>query len=204
MDDRNPVSFGGMSFLTVSAIRPDRTALERALTRQRALPVTFDGPLQPTAGFRFVRVLEPLGTGENVLGQAARGLEAWAVYPGWMTLYPYPAPVEKGVCAAFVTGVTPFWAVSAVRITEVERSAGRSAFTLRTLPQHPLAGAERFCVYRDEQDAVWYELTALSKPQHPLAKLGAPAVRLVQRRFARDSVRSLRGFIRTGSNLTRV
>ena len=91
-----------------------------------------------------------------------------------------------------------------MRITEVERSAGRFAFTLRTLPQHALSGAERFCVYRDEQDAVWYELTALSKPQHPLARLGSPAVRLVQRRFARDSVRSLREFIRTGPDLTRV
>lgn len=184
-----------MSFLTVSVTRPDRTVLEKMLAEQCAQPATFDGPLQPTAGFRFTRVLEPLGTGENVFNQAARGLEAWAVYPGWMTLEPHPAPIKKGVCAAFVTGITPLWTVSAVRITEVERSARRFAFTLRTLPQHALTGAERFCVYQDEQNAVWYELTALSKPQHPLAKLGAPGVRLVQRRFARDSVRSLRRFV---------
>lgn len=184
-----------MSFLTVSVTRPDRTVLEKTLAEQCTLTVTFDGPLQPTAGFRFTRRLEPLGSGEEVFNQAARGMEAWAVYPVWMTLSPRPAPIQQGVCALFVTGITPFWTVSAVRIAEVERSAGRLAFTLRTLPQHALSGAERFCVYRDEEDAVWYELTALSKPQHPLARLGSPAVRLVQRRFARDSVRSLRRFV---------
>ena len=184
-----------MAFLTLSVTRPGSAALEKTLTEQGSLPVTFDGPLQPTAGFRFVRVLEPLGSGEDVFNWAVQGLEAWAVYPGWMTLEPHPAPVQREVCVAFVTGIAPVWTASAVRITEVERSARRFAFTLRTLPQHALTGTERFCVYRDEQDAVWYELTALSKPQHPLAQLGAPAVRLVQRRFARDSVRSLRKFI---------
>ena len=193
-----------MSFLTVSVTRPGSAALEKTLATQRTQLVTFKGSLQPTAGFRFVRVLEPLGAGEAVLQRAVRGLEAWAVYPVWMTLSPRPAPIQQEVCALFVTGITPFWTVSAVRIAEVERSAGRFAFTLRTLPQHALSGAERFCVYRDEQGTVWFELTALSKPQHPLARLGSPAVRLVQRRFARDSVRSLREFIRTGPDLTRV
>ena len=193
-----------MSFLAVSVTRPDHTVLARTLTEQCALPVTFDGPLTPTTGFRYTRVLEPLGTGEATFERAVQGLEAWAVYPAWMTLYPRPAPVQQEVCVAFVTGVTPLWTVSAVRVTEVERSAGRFAFTLRTLPQHALTGAERFCVYQDEQDAVWFELTALSKPQHPLAQLGALAVRLVRRRFARDSARSLRAFIRTGFDLTRI
>ncbi len=184
-----------MPFLTFSVTRPGSAVLGKTLATQSSLPATFDGPLQPTAGFRFARRLEPLGTGEDVFARAVQGLQAWAVYPGWMTLYPHPALVQKGVCVAFVTGVTPFWTVSAVRIAEVERSPGRFAFTLRTLPQHALSGAERFCVYRDEEDAVWFELTALSTPQHPLARLGSPAVRLVQRRFARDSVRSLRRFV---------
>ena len=184
-----------MSFLTFSVTRPGSAVLEKTLATQHTQPVTFGGPLRPTAGFRFTRVLEPLGSGEDVFNRAVQGLEGWAVYPGWMTLEPRRAPVQQEVCVLFATGIAPFWAVSAVRIAEVERSTGRFAFTLRTLPQHPLAGAERFCVYRDEQDAVWYELTALSKPQHPLAQLGAPAVRLVQKQFVRDSVRSLRRFI---------
>ncbi len=181
--------------MTFSVTRPDRTVLGKMLAEQCAQPTTFDGPLQPTAGFRLVRVLEPLGSGDNLFNRAVQGLEAWAVYPGWMTLEPHPAPVAKGICVAFATGVTPLWTVSAVRITEVERSAGRFAFTLRTLPQHALSGAERFCVYRDAKGAVWFELTALSKPEHPLAQLGSPVVRLVQRQFTRDSVRSLRRFI---------
>ena len=187
-------------FLTLGAVPPGKAALAALLEAQSAWLETFGGPLRPTPGFRYTRLLEPLGSGPDVFVQAVRGLEAWAVYPDWITLYPHPASVERGVCAAFVTGVAPFWTVSAVRISKVERSERLFAFTLRTLPQHALTGAERFCVYRDEQDAVWYELTALSRPQHPLARLGTPAVRLVQRRFAHDSVRSLQRFIRTVSD----
>lgn len=193
-----------MPFRTLSATRPGPAVLKKTLETQCDLPVTFSGPLEPTPGFRFTRVLEPLGGGPNVFMRAVLGLEAWAVYPAWMTLYPHPAPLDEGVCVALVAGIAPVWTVSAVRIVSVERSVRHLAFTLQTLPQHALTGSERFCIYRDEQDRVFYELTALSRPQHPLAKLGAPAVQLVQRRFARDSVRSLQRFIRTDSDPTGV
>lgn len=186
---------GSVPLLTPSATRPNSAVLERTLRAQCARPVTFSGPLTPTAGFRFARVLRPLGSGPDVFAQAVRGLHDWAVYPAWITLHPHPAPLRKGSCAVFVTGFAPLWTVSAVRITDVETSARRFAFTLRTLPQHALTGAERFCVYRDERGAVWYELTALSRPQGPLARFGTPAVRLVQARFARDSARSLKQFV---------
>ena len=182
-----------MSFFSLH--RPTPGSLAAFTEQQRTLPVTCRGALEARAGFSFKRTLGFLGDGPEVFAQAVSGLEAWAVYPAWMNLYPNPANVREGQVVALVTGVPPIWAVSAVRIVAVERGARRFSFTLGTLPQHALTGLERFSVYRDDAETVWYEITAVSKPRHPLAKLGVPALRLVQRRFARDSVRSLRRFV---------
>ncbi len=195
-----------MSFLTLK--KPDHEYLERFVRAQRTLPVTYpvqSGDLTPTpgfghtgfrhAGFRHTEVLEPLGSGRAVFERAVAGLEAWAVYPAWMTLYPHHAPIREGEGVALVTGFAPVWTVSAVRIVAVERAARRFSFTLGTSPQHALTGAERFSVVWADDDSVWYRLEAVSRPRHPLTKLGAPVLRLVQARFAVDSVRSLRRFI---------
>lgn len=104
------------------------------------------------------------------------------------------APMREGEVVALVVGVAPVWTV-AVRIVVVERAARHFSFTLGTLPQHAVTGLERFSVTLADDGGVWYVLEAVSRPQHPLVKLGAPALRLVQARFAVDSVRSLRRFI---------
>ena len=180
-------------FISLGRLSPNR--LEKFVATQREQTVTYDGPVVPTPGFRFTRTLKPLGDGPNVFDRAVSGLEAWAVYPSWLTLYPAQPPLKIGTDVALITGLGLLKTVSAVRVVSLERDNAHAAFTLGTLPQHAVSGGERFCVYRDEQGRVWYELTAVSKPQQPLVKLGAPVLRLVQAQFARDSLRSLQRFI---------
>ncbi len=151
----------------------------------------------PPAGFARRETRVHLGHGEEVFARAVAGLNAWAVYPPWMTLYPTRAPIERGTCVALATGLG-LWTLSAVRVTEVENSPRHFSFTLGTLPQHAVSGEERFAALWQTDDSVWYELVAVSKPQHPLVKLGSPVLALVQRRFAGDSARSLRAFVETG------
>ncbi len=182
-----------MSFFNFK--KPGIDDLEAFVKSQSAQRVTYDGLLEPTPSFRFTRKRWPLGDGLDVFAKAVLGLEAWAVYPSWMTLYPKRAPLQKDVVVALVAGVSSIWTLSAVRITKVEAIPQRFSFTLGTIPQHAVSGAERFSVFLDEHEKVWYELTALSKPRHPLVKLGAPVLRLVQAQFARDSVRSLERFL---------
>lgn len=181
--------------MTVGFGKPGQAASERLLRAQSALPVTYRDGLEAAPGFTLMRTLAPLGSGPGVFGRAVAGLKSWAVYPAWMALYPNPANVREGQVVALVTGVPPVWTVSAVRVVAVERTTQRFSFTLGTLPQHALTGLERFSVLRDDAGTVWYEITAVSRPRHPLAKWGTLGVRLVQRRFARDSVRSLRRFV---------
>ncbi len=156
--------------------------------------MTYDGPLEPTPGFKFTHKRWPLRDGPDVFNKAVSGLEAWAVYPSWMTLHPNRVPLREGNVVALVAGISPVWTLSAVRITAVKSTSQQFSFTVSTLPQHAVSGCERFSVFLDEHEQVWYELTALSKPQQPLVKLGAPVLRLVQARFAEDSVRSLKRF----------
>lgn len=39
--------------------------------------------------------------------------------------------------------------------------------------------------------SVFYEVFAFARPAHPLAKLGRPFVRLIQRRFAANSLQAM-------------
>jgi len=61
-----------------------------------------------------------------------------------------------------------------------------------TLSGHMLQGAECFCVEWDKTDGrVWYDLSSYARPQHWLAHAVFPAIRRLQRRFARDSLAAL-------------
>ena len=58
---------------------------------------------------------------------------------------------------------------------------------------HAERGEERFLVEHDRRSgAVSYSVLAFSRPSHPLAWLGYPFARLLQRRFARDSREAMR------------
>ncbi|MEK6323521.1 MAG: DUF1990 family protein [Acidobacteriota bacterium] len=39
-----------------------------------------------------------------------------------------------------------------------------------------------------KDDSVWYDIYAYSRPNHLIAKLGYPVTRLLQKRFARESM----------------
>jgi len=70
--------------------------------------------------------------------------------------------------------------------------AGRFGFGLGTLPGHAAAGEERFLLEIDPSTGVVrYDVQAISRPEVWLARLGRPAMPLVQRRFQRESMAAL-------------
>jgi uncharacterized protein (UPF0548 family) len=75
----------------------------------------------------------------------------------------------------------------------------RYGFAFGTLPGHVEQGEERFMVeWRRVDDSVSYEVFTFARPAHPLAKAGPPFVRMVQRRFAADSLRSMAAVVSAG------
>jgi len=64
----------------------------------------------------------------------------------------------------------------------------RFGFAYGTLEEHAESGEERFTVeWNRDEDKVWYDILAFSRPRQMLAKLGYPLSRLLQKRFAEGS-----------------
>jgi uncharacterized protein (UPF0548 family) len=84
--------------------------------------------------------------------------------------------------------VCGLWSLNACRIVYVVKEQRRFGFAYGTLPAHAESGEERFTVeWRQEDNSVWYDILAFSRPRELLSRLGCPFVRKLQKRFARES-----------------
>jgi uncharacterized protein (UPF0548 family) len=155
------------------------------------------------AGYVADRTRVRLGTGRDAYVAAVAALRAWRMTTlGWATLHPAGAAIAPGVEVAMVVRHLGVWSLNPCRLVyvddnEVAGGARRTAFAYGTLPSHAAAGEERFAVEWDAaDDAVWYDLSAFSRPAHPLVRLGRPFARRLQRRFARDSAAAMVAAVR--------
>jgi len=91
------------------------------------------------------------------------------------------------------------WSLNACRVVYVVDEAHattRFGFAYGTLPDHIERGEERFLIeWNRTDDSVWYDILAFSQPRHPLVRLGFPVARMMQKRFARDSLAAMRSAI---------
>ena len=102
---------------------------------------------------------------------------------------------------AIVARIAGFWWLNSTRIVYVIDESGplrRFGFAYGTLPGHAESGEERFLIeWNRDDDTVWYDLLAFSRPNHLLVRLGYPFVRRLQKRFARDSGKAMLQAVRT-------
>lgn len=133
-----------------------------------------------------------LGEGEEVFGRAVEALFAWKMFDvGWVRLLPAEAFVEAGTTVGVLARHYGFWSLNLSRVVygvEEDGPVRRRGFAYGTLPEHGESGEERFSVEKRGDGSVFYDLYAFSRPNHPLARLGRPFARGLQRRFARDSL----------------
>jgi uncharacterized protein (UPF0548 family) len=136
----------------------------------------------------------PLGTGSDTFRRAREALSRWTMFDlGWCAIHPRDAPIAEGAAVAAVVRHFGFWSVNVSRVVylldEDDGDVRRWGFAYGTTPGHAERGEERFSVeWHRRDDRVWYDLYAFSRPGHPLARLGSPVARMLQRRFARDSM----------------
>jgi uncharacterized protein (UPF0548 family) len=88
------------------------------------------------------------------------------------------------------------WFANACRIINVvDEDVGatrKQGFAYGTLPDHAESGEERFSIEFDRTtERVWYDILAFSRPHQIYARVGYPFARRIQKRFARDSARSM-------------
>lgn len=176
--------------------KPPREKIDRILDAQRDAPFSYPevGATRgaPPAGYRVDHNRVRLGAGAAVYERAVAALRRWDMFAiGWAELC-WPAPIAPGTVVAVVAAFAGLWSINPCRIVYVidedDGRARRFGFGYGTLPAHEARGEERFLVEWDRAgDGVWYEILAFSRPRGPLARVGYPAMRLLQRRFAADS-----------------
>jgi uncharacterized protein (UPF0548 family) len=108
--------------------------------------------------------------------------------------------LAKGAVVAVEAKAFGLWSLNAARVVYMiddQRDAkARFGFAYGTLPDHVEQGEERFTIEWKTDDSVWYDIYAFSRPQHRLAKIGLPLVRMLQHRFDRDSLAALKAATR--------
>jgi uncharacterized protein (UPF0548 family) len=150
----------------------------------------------PPAGYAVDRTRIKLGEGERVFAAAKAALERWEHFRlGWVETWPPDVPFQVGQAVAVMARLFGFWLLNACRIVYVVDEKGpvhRYGFAYGTLPEHVESGEERFTVeWNKEDDAVWYDIVAFSRPRQLLVRLGYPLARRLQKRFARDSAAAM-------------
>lgn len=180
---------------------PSGAKIRDFLASQKDLPVSYDRVgvsregVAPS-GYVVDRYRVKLGEGPEAYARAVAALRGWRQFDlDWVWLLPTGAPIEVGTTVGVLARHYGFWSLNTARVVYLIEETGdveRFGFGYGTLPGHAERGEERFSVeWNREDDSVHYDVIAFSQPKHPLAWLGYPFARLLQRRFARDSKRAM-------------
>jgi uncharacterized protein (UPF0548 family) len=133
-----------------------------------------------------------LGKGEDAWQRAANAIRAWKMFSmPWVILHWPSAPIQVGTDVAVSIHHFGFYSLNACRIVYVVDEEGpikRFGFAYGTLAEHAERGEERFTIeWNRDDDRVWYDILAFSRPRQTLARLGYPLSRLLQKKFAEGS-----------------
>ena len=172
---------------------PSDDVVARFVSSQRDLPFTYAEVgatnATPPAGYTVDHNRIQLGSGEATYRRAVEALKSWTQFDlGWVTIVPRGVPVEVGATVAVKARAFGTWSLSASRVVYVIDEPRRFGFAYGTLPDHVERGEERFLIEWLPDDSVWYDILAFSRPKHPLVRLTFPLARMLQKRFARNSL----------------
>jgi uncharacterized protein (UPF0548 family) len=175
--------------------KPSEAQLRAFLAAQSPLPFSYAevGATQREcpAGYTLDHYRIALGKGRDVFEAACQALRRWQMFPRpWTEIFPADAPLQTGSVVAVLARFFGCWWLNACRVVHVldeTQPTRRFGFAYGTLPGHAESGEECFAIAWDNDDTVWYEVRAVSRPRYWLAQLAYPLARRMQRRFARDS-----------------
>lgn len=192
----------------LSIRKPTAESIRRFLTEQAKLDFSYSAvgatATAPPAGYDVDSTRIKLGDGESVFQTAKAALERWEQFRlGWTEAWSPETPIRQGEVVSVMGRGIGLWWLNACRIVYVVDEAEpivRFGFAYGTLPDHVESGEERFLIEWDRSDnSVWYTILAFSRPNHFLARLGYPFVRLKQSRFRRDSAASMLRAVHAGN-----
>jgi len=115
-------------------------------------------------------------------------MQGWKMFDlKWLRVFPEHAEIREGSTVAIIAKHLEFYSINLSRIVYVcdsEGPLGTFGFAYGTLLEHAETGEERF------------EIVAFSMPRAPLARIGYPISRILQRRFGRKSLAAMKRAVR--------
>jgi uncharacterized protein (UPF0548 family) len=180
--------------------RPTAATIQAFLAAQARRSLTYAAvgatATTPPVGYVVDHTRMKIGAGEKVFAAARTVLDRWQQFRlGWLEASPEDTPIKEGQVVAILVQSLSLWWLNACRIVAVVDEDGpvqRFGFAYGTLPDHVGSGEERFLIeWNREDDGVWYDILAFSRPRHFLARLGYPWARRLQKRFGRESAAAM-------------
>jgi uncharacterized protein (UPF0548 family) len=185
-----------MFFLT----EPSDAEIRDFIGSQRDLPFSYQavGATNASlpAGYTIDHNRIQLGSGRPVYECAVQALKEWKQFDlGWVGIVPKGVVLDVDVTVAVKARAFGTWSLGAARVVYLIEQDGpvkRFGFAYGTLPAHVETGEERFTIeWHLQDDSVWYDILAFSRPRHPLVRLSLILGRMLQKRFARESMQRM-------------
>ncbi len=190
------------------AHQPSEKEIGEFLSSQQKLPFSYSEvgatKSELPAGYTHDHNRIQLGQGRSVFQQAVAALRHWQQFElGWVKIVPHGVPIRVDAIVAIQAKTFGVWSLSASRIVYVinqDEALMRFGFAYGTLPDHVEKGEERFLIeWNQFDDSVWYDILAFSQPRHPLVRIGFPLARMLQKRFARESLAAMAASIKSAT-----
>ncbi|GAA2457993.1 DUF1990 domain-containing protein [Actinomadura vinacea] len=138
------------------------------------------------SGYRWLRVRTELGSGPEVMRNAADALMEFWMHRALPAKVTASAPrAAAGVAVELRLGAGPLRVSAPCRVVWAEDGDRRAGWAYGTLPGHPASGEEAFVVHMDDSGDVWLTVTAFSRPVSRVMRLAGPLAPIFQRAYAR-------------------
>ena len=149
-------------------------------------------------GYRRDAWSTELGRGAAVFGRARDALRAWDIHRGAGFVVLAEGAPAVGAVVALSAPLPVGFVDAACRVVDVVDVDDRYGFAYGTLPVHPERGEESFTVIQRADESVVFEIVAVSRPRHPLARAFPPVARLLQKNATKRYLVSMRAVAETG------
>ena len=143
-------------------------------------PVGLTARDEPPEGYRLDRWSRKLGSGRAVFERGADTLREWTMHREAGLVVADCGSPEVGLDVAMAAPLPVGFVDVVCRVVTVHDEPDRFGFAYGTLPIHPEQGEESFTVTITPGGTVSFEILAVSRSRHPLARLAPPIARRLQ------------------------
>ncbi|GAA2236429.1 MULTISPECIES: DUF1990 family protein [Kitasatospora] len=145
------------------------------------------------AGYNHLHHRVLIGHGRDVLQAAGAAVTGWRMHrAAGVRMRTTAVRAEPGVAVECAIGIGPLRLTAPCEVVWSSYQPDRIGFAYGTRNGHPECGEESFVVEMGPDKAVWFTVTAFSRPSRWYTRLAGPIVPYLQLRYARHCGRTLR------------